>query len=208
MQVIMTLCEWRYLGILLSLGTSHGWINLNCRMKATKWYVKRRPTTLAGFSETIFTLVIIHLKKRLLYYFDGRKTRLFKSNSKQFLKLYRIKITFVNVADSFSLRSNFKLRIGGRIKDKWVYQLLLGDYINISTYGFLIKSRGPMLKLMDPMSSAIKLIKHLVHEKRYVWLISKKVYLIGHVKYVQSFLYRNPVTNLQIAFSYLSDEWL
>lgn len=65
-----------------------------------------------------------------------------------------------------------------------------------------------MLKLMDPMSSAIKLIKHLVHEKRYVWLISKKVYLIGHVKYVQSFLYRNPVTNLQIAFSYLSDEWL
>lgn len=57
---------------------------------------------------------------------------------------------------------------------------------------------------MDPMSSAIKLIKHLVHEKRYVWLISKKVYLIGHVKYVKSFLYRNPVTNLQIAFSYLS----
>lgn len=152
-------------------------------------------------------------KKKVIILFWRSKDKwtfpiLFKSNSKQFLKLYRIKITFVNVADSFSLHSNFKLRIGGRIKDKWVYQLLLGDYINISTYGFLIKSRGPMLKLMDPMSSAIKLIKHLVHEKRYVWLISKKVYLIGHVKYVQSFLYRNPVTNLQIAFSYLSDEWL
>lgn len=182
-------------------------------MKAMKWYVKRRPTTLAGFSETIFTLVIIHLKKKVIILFWRSRDKwkfpiLFKSNSKQFLKLYRIKITFVNVADSFSLHTNFKLRIGGRIKDKWVYQLLLGDYINISTYGFLIKSRGPMLKLMDPMSSAIKLIKHLVHEKRYVWLISKKVYLIGHVKYVQSFLYRNPVTNLQIAFSYLSDEWL
>lgn len=180
-------------------------------MKAMKWYVKRRPTTLAGFSETIFTLVIIHLKKKVIILFWRSKDKwtfpiLFKSNSKQFLKLYRIKITFVNVADSFSLHSNFKLRIGGRIKDKWVYQLLLGDYINISTYGFLIKSRGPMLKLMDPMSSAIKLIKHLVHEKRYVWLISKKVYLIGHVKYVQSFLYRNPVTNLLTAFSYHSDE--
>lgn len=122
-------------------------------------------------------------KKKVIILFWRSKDKwkfpiLFKSNSKQFLKLYRIKITFVNVADSFSLHSNFKLRIGGRIKDKWVYQLLLGDYINISTYGFLIKSRGPMLKLMDPMSSAIKLIKHLVHEKRYVWLISEEVYLL------------------------------
>lgn len=152
-------------------------------------------------------------KKKVIILFWRSKDKwkfpiLFKSNNKQFLKLYRIKITFVNVADSFSLHSNLKLRIGGRIKDKWVYQLLLGDYINISTYGFLIKSREPMLKLMDPMSSTIEFIKHLVHEKRYVWLISKKVYLIGHVKYVQSFLYRNQVTNLQIAFSYLSDEWL
>lgn len=98
-------------------------------------------------------------KKKIIILFWRSKDKwkfpiLFKSNSKQFLKLYRIKITFVNVAVSFSLHSNFKLRIGGRIKDKWVYQLLLGDYINISTYGFLIKSRGPMLKLMDPMSSA------------------------------------------------------
>lgn len=126
-------------GFYLSLGTSHGWINLNCRMKAMKWYVKRRPTTLAGFSETIFTLVIIHLKKKVIILFWRPKDKwkfpiLFKSNSKQFLKLYRIKITFVNVADSFSLHSNFKLRIGGRIKDKWGVSTStrgLHQYINV-----------------------------------------------------------------------------
>lgn len=51
-------------------------------------------------------------------------------------------------------------------------------------YGFLIKFRGLMLKLMDFMFSVIKLIKYLVYEKCYVWLIFKKVYLIGYVKYV------------------------